>query len=209
LGRAIEDGTVSEGGTRRRGRPSIPGDLQRRRLVEAALRLLAKGPYERVGVADIVREAGMSTRSFYDHFASKEDLVTTIYEEQAVRFVDHIRALLERPLAESMGRKSVMHSFLEMIPRSAIDLERMGGRAGERIREVRRRGVVAITDSLHDLCVRMHARGEIPRVPERMVIELAVTGLEALTLRYYSDGRRDELLALQGPLLRAFLRALS
>ena len=63
---------------RPRGRPAIPKEVQRRRLIEAAFRVFERNRYERTSVADIVGEAGMSSRSFYDHFASKEDLVAEI-----------------------------------------------------------------------------------------------------------------------------------
>jgi hypothetical protein len=39
-------------------------------------------------------------------------------------------------------------------------------------------------------------------------VELMLTGIEGLCLRYYSEGRRDELLALRPRLLRLVLAAL-
>src|SRR5690606_30220686 len=60
---------------RRRGRPPIPPEQQRRRLLEAARAELRRSDFGSVRVSDVVRTAGMSSRSFYDHFASKEDLL--------------------------------------------------------------------------------------------------------------------------------------
>ena len=45
-------------------------------------------------------------------------------------------------------------------------------------------------------------------MPLRSEIELVLTGIEGLSFRYYSEGRREELLRLQPTLLQLFLRAL-
>jgi hypothetical protein len=45
-------------------------------------------------------------------------------------------------------------------------------------------------------------------VPERAEIELVLYGIEALSFRYYGEGRREELIELRPLLLRLFLRAL-
>ena len=63
---------------RPRGRPPIPEEVQRRRLVTAAIRVFAEKPFEGARIADIVREARMSSRSFYQFFESKEDVVVEV-----------------------------------------------------------------------------------------------------------------------------------
>ena len=47
---------------RPRGRPAIPRDVQRQRLIDAATRAFEKNLYEKTRVSDIVKEAGMSSR---------------------------------------------------------------------------------------------------------------------------------------------------
>jgi hypothetical protein len=73
---------------------------------------------------------------------------------------------------------------------------------------VRRRIVQRLTDLTQDYIARMYAAGRVPRLPERPEVELMLTGIEGLCLRYYSEGRRDELLALRPRLLRLVLAAL-
>jgi len=193
---------------RRRGRPSIPKEVQRQRLIDAALRILEKTHFEKTSVADIVREAHMSSRSFYDQFKSKDDLVAEIVEEKARQFFERLQTALKEPSSEVERVSRVMRAYLELFPLATVDLERLGGEAGQRVREVRRRYVQLMTDIDMRWLERLYERGEIARIPPRATVEFLLTGIEGMSFRYYSEGRREELLALHPVLLRVFLRAL-
>jgi hypothetical protein len=54
----------------------------------------------------------------------------------------------------------------------------------------------------------LYQRGEIKQVPPRAAVELLLTGIEGMSFRYYSEGRREELLALHPVLLAVFVRIL-
>jgi AcrR family transcriptional regulator len=56
---------------------------ERRALIEAGLVVLRSRGSEGGTVADVLAEAGLSTRAFYRHFASKDELVLAIYEQDA------------------------------------------------------------------------------------------------------------------------------
>jgi AcrR family transcriptional regulator len=200
----------SSGARRPRGRPPLPRDQQRRRLVDAAWRAFEARHYDKTSVADIVREAGMSSRSFYDHFASKEDLVAAIVEDYGARLLSELGEILREP-AEDLADQSErsLRAFLELLPTVAIDLERIGGHAGRRVGEVRRLLVQAVVDLLLAHLERVYAQGRVSRAPSRPAVELLVTGVESLGLRYYGEGRRRELLALRPALLQAILRVLA
>ena len=60
-------------GTRPRS-ADVPGEL-----FAALRRLGARKPFEAITVRGIAREAGYSTRTFYNHFRSKYDLVLSFY----------------------------------------------------------------------------------------------------------------------------------
>jgi AcrR family transcriptional regulator len=203
---APEETEVSRPEKRPRGRPAIPRDVQRRRLIEAAFRAFEGTRYERTTVADIVREAGMSSRSFYDHFASKEDLVAAIVEEVGARLLDEVRAILSETPENVQGHVDrALGAFLEGLPASAIDLERVGGDAARRQAQARRQIVQALVDLTLDYMERLHGLGLVPRLPERSEVELLLTGIEGMSLRYYGEGRREELLALRPQILRMLL----
>lgn len=193
---------------RPRGRPAIPKDQQRQRLIDAAFRALAKSNYEKTSVADVVREAGMSSRSFYQHFASKEDLVAAIVREQGDHFIAEISSVMGDTLDPLARADRALRAFLELFPNQAVDLERLGGEAGQQVREARRRYVRAMTDLVLRWLERLREQGQVSRVPDRTAIEFALTGIEGVSFRYYSEGRREELLAMRPALLRVFLRAL-
>jgi len=49
--------------------------LNRERIVETAARLFRQRGYDGIGVADLMKGAGLTHGGFYGHFASKEDLL--------------------------------------------------------------------------------------------------------------------------------------
>jgi TetR/AcrR family transcriptional repressor of nem operon len=50
------------------------------RIVEAAARLFRERGFEGIGVAELMKEAGLTHGGFYGHFASKEDLMAEACE---------------------------------------------------------------------------------------------------------------------------------
>ena len=53
-------------------------------ICDAALAVMQRRPERDVTVSEILAEAGMSTRSFYRHFASKDELLCALYRRDAV-----------------------------------------------------------------------------------------------------------------------------
>src|SRR5207237_8242076 len=47
----------------------------RERIVETAAQLFRERGFEGIGVADLMKEAGLTHGGFYGHFSSKEDLI--------------------------------------------------------------------------------------------------------------------------------------
>lgn len=62
----------------RRTEPSIRAaakEASHERIVSAAARAIRRSGYDGTGVADIMREAGLTHGAFYAHFASREDML--------------------------------------------------------------------------------------------------------------------------------------
>jgi AcrR family transcriptional regulator len=56
---------------------------ERRALIDAGIAVLRRQGSEGCTVADVLDEATLSTRAFYRHFGSKDELVLAIYEHDA------------------------------------------------------------------------------------------------------------------------------
>jgi AcrR family transcriptional regulator len=78
------------------GRPRLyEPDAERDRILVAALEVLRRNQGEEATVADILLEAGLSTRAFYRHFETKEDVVRALYERDGASFGSHLRRRIE------------------------------------------------------------------------------------------------------------------
>jgi AcrR family transcriptional regulator len=62
---------------------------RRRTIVDAALRLFAERGYEAASVDDIAREAGINVAVIYSHFRSKEELYTSVLNDQWETVIVH------------------------------------------------------------------------------------------------------------------------
>lgn len=61
---------------------------RRRRLVDAAYTLLAEGGPAALTVTGVCREAKLTARYFYEHFACRDALLTALAEAEAQRVID-------------------------------------------------------------------------------------------------------------------------
>ena len=52
----------------------------RQRLLESMARAVAANGYARTSSADVVREAGVSRRTFYERFAAKSECLVAVFE---------------------------------------------------------------------------------------------------------------------------------
>jgi AcrR family transcriptional regulator len=192
---------------RPRGRPAIPKDVQRTRLVSAASRAFQKYQYENTRVADIVAEAGMSSRSFYEFFESKEDLVASIVDLAGKVFIERLRAIFEETEDPIERIDRGLRGFLDLFAQVPMDVDSFTGTAGQRVRAARRVYVREITQLVLDALVVLHEQGRISKAPDRVFVELVLTGVEGMTFRYYSEGRSLELRNLHPAVMELLVRA--
>jgi AcrR family transcriptional regulator len=89
------------GGTRaasaaRAGRPRrFEAEDELRILLDAALAVMERNGYVDAAVADILREADLSTRSFYRHFESKDQLLCALYRREAEAAAARLQARVD------------------------------------------------------------------------------------------------------------------
>ena len=80
----------------RAGRPRrFESDDELRILLDAALVVMERNGYVDAAVADILREADLSTRSFYRHFESKDQLLSALFRREADAAAARLRAKVD------------------------------------------------------------------------------------------------------------------
>jgi AcrR family transcriptional regulator len=78
------------------GRPRLhEPDAERNLILRAALEVLRRNEGAEATVADVLQEASLSTRAFYRHFETKEDVIRALYEHDAESFGAHLRGSVE------------------------------------------------------------------------------------------------------------------
>ena len=72
-------------------------------MLDATLKVLRRNDYADVAIADILEQAGLSTRSFYRHFQSKDELLLMLYRRDAeaatARLLDRVGKAGSAPAA--------------------------------------------------------------------------------------------------------------
>ena len=75
--------------------PSLVAASQRTRLLEAVGRAVAHKGYAAATIEDIVRDAGVSKKTFYEHFGDKLGCFLAAYEAASDELLAHMRAAQE------------------------------------------------------------------------------------------------------------------
>lgn len=71
--------------------------LNRRRIIDSAIKLFAERGVDRVGVAEVMADAGFTHGGFYNHFTSKDDLVLEACSTSFARSVQTLRDETAQP----------------------------------------------------------------------------------------------------------------
>jgi AcrR family transcriptional regulator len=168
--------------------------VQRRRLITAALHAFEKNRYEQTRVSDIVAEAGMSSRSFYEFFRSKEDLVVELVHIGGRAFVANLQEVFATTDDPIERVRLGLEAYLALFTGAPLDLDRLGHEAGLRVAEARRTYVREISALIAGEVAVAHASGQAARPPDLLTIELIITGIEGVSLRFFAEGRSRELI---------------
>jgi AcrR family transcriptional regulator len=194
---------------RRRGRPAIPPDQQRKRLLEAARRALQQSDFGSVRVSDVIRAAGMSSRSFYDYFDSKEDLLLALIQEAGKSLVAELEAIFAAGLPPDVRIDRAVAAYLAAFAGTPLDLERLGESASAPVQKMLRQIVREVRERVAaNLDVEWRA-GTMRRAADPIVLDVLLLGLLGIASSYMADGRRDEIESLRPTLVQFLLRVWS
>jgi len=83
---------------------------KRERILRAAVEVFAKNGFFASRVSEVAKEAGVADGTIYLYFASKEDLLVSIFREKVHQHLDALRAtLLEASTPEERIRLAISH----------------------------------------------------------------------------------------------------
>lgn len=181
----------------------------RRRLLAGMAQAVAHKGYGDTTIADIVREAGVSRRTFYEHFASKAECLLALYVsasegglrvlQQAINPGQPWHQQVEQALTAYLGSLASNPVLLRTL---FVDILGLGPEG----LVVRR----AMHERMADFIVSVVAAGGVltPGPHTRVLAVALVGGVHELVLQAIEDQRGGDLLALVAPcseLVRAIL----
>lgn len=178
--------------------------MQRERLLDAARRALQESDFGSVRVSDVVRAAGMSSRSFYDHFATKEDLLLALIHQAGGNLTAELDAIFADALSFEEQTSRALAAYLAAFAGTPLDLEKLGESASAPVQKLLRHYVREVGVRVAAQLERAHRAGASRRPPDPIVLDVLLLGLLGIASSYVADGRRDQLASLQ-PTLRQFL----
>lgn len=186
------------------------GDHRDRLLAGMAAALVEKG-YAAVTIADVARHAHVSKRTFYEHFAEKQECFLAVYRVTSDQLFQHVGAAADPalPLPDRIG--AAVRAYLDVLaaePRLTqtllLEIQAVGPNGLRLRREVLRRFAIMLSARVEE-----GRGGDLGIRP--LTIELAtavIGGVNELVLDAVEQGRADRLGDLDGTvadLVRAVL----
>jgi AcrR family transcriptional regulator len=84
---------------------------KRQAIIDGALTVYSRDGYSRSSIDAIAAEAGVSTRTIYNHFETKQQLFRTVIEESTARVADIQVAVIERHLGDVTDLEADLVAF--------------------------------------------------------------------------------------------------
>jgi AcrR family transcriptional regulator len=92
----------------------------RQRLFDGMARSVAAKGYGNSTIADIVREAGVSRRTFYEHFATKADCLVALYEAASHNALAVLRSSIDPARSWQTQVEQAMEAYLGCLASNPI-----------------------------------------------------------------------------------------
>lgn len=170
----------------------------RRRILEAACRLLGREGLEGAGIAEIMADAGLTHGGFYAHFRDKDALVAEVIETAMADVRERWLAGLEAHSPDDAYRRLVGRYISPThrdMPARGCPMPALGSETARHDDEVREAFERALIGTLGALEVLIPATGRLsPRERAMATIALAVGGL--MISRMVSDEEFSDAILL-------------
>lgn len=99
---------------------SNDASMHRHRLLEGMAQAVAAKGYAETTIADIVREASVSRRTFYEHFASKADCLIALYEAASFNALKVLRGAIDPAHGWEEQVDQAMRAYFDCLSQNPI-----------------------------------------------------------------------------------------
>ncbi|HWI74588.1 MAG TPA: TetR/AcrR family transcriptional regulator [Baekduia sp.] len=204
-----------------RGRHAAPravvAESQRERLLVAMADACAAKGYANVAVADVIERAGVSRRSFYEHFSNKEECFLAAYDAGVAGLLDTIAEAEEAARAEGgllAAARAATEVYLQVLadnPAFArtflIEVLGAGPEALARRDAVHERFAQRLAEAYAQIAKGMDPPDRLPALAP-YVFRAAVGAIHELVTKELLEHGPAALPRLLGPILEVELRLL-
>ncbi len=177
----------------------------RRRLLEGMGRVVAEKGYGEVTIADIVAAAGVSRRTFYEHFKTKAQCLTALYSAASTNALEVLRNAIDPSHDWETQVERAISAYFDCLAQNPVLLrtlfiEILG--LGVEGLAARRRVNQQLADFMLDV-INVPARARRNKPPLQADIAMAVVGgINELVLEAIERNRTDRLQELVSPSLQ-------
>ena len=187
------------------------GNDYRNRLLGGMAASVAHRGYAVTTVADIVREAGVSKRTFYEHFATKSDCLIALYQSASHAALKVLKEAIDPRRDWTSQVEHALKAYLgclasdpQLLRTLFIEILHLGqpGLA------VRRQMYQELADFIVQVVAATPRQGMGQTIPVATLAMAIVGGINELVLKAIEDDRTEHLLELAAPasaLVRAVL----
>ena len=168
------------------------------RIVDAAARAIRRSGYDGTGVADIMKEAGLTHGAFYAHFASREAMLAEAADRagaQSNALAAHVIATVPSEQAlQTMAQLYLSKEHLESIE-TGCPISALGSEMPRQSAEVRRAATLRIKEMI-DLVARQFPDWGQPAAHERALVTVATLVGTLILARAVNDPALSEALCI-------------
>jgi AcrR family transcriptional regulator len=177
-----------------------PSPEHRARLLEGMAHAVAAKGYADTTITDIVREAAVSRRTFYEHFPAKADCLVALYEAASHEALKVLQAAIDPGHAWQDQLEGAMRAYLACLAQSPVLLRTLFIdiiALGDTGLAARRRVSLEIAGFIQQVASRPSSTEAVPfSAPLAMAV---VGGIHELVLQHIEEGRAGSLADLVGP----------
>lgn len=166
--------------------PDTTTHQHRSRLLEGMAVAVARKGYADTTIADIVREASVSRRTFYEHFSTKAECLVALYEAASHNALKVLRGAIDPAQGWERQVERALHAYLECMASNPvlmrtlfIEILHLGPEGLAARRRVNR--------EIADYMVAV-----VKHVPPELAMAV-VGGIHELVLQAIEDGKVEEL----------------